>query len=1616
MKRVKRQIALLLAAALVLTSINMPVYAKEMELDGENVVSGNETVVSQNDSVSTNEGIETTTDELLEFIQDDVSGDKATYIENGTVYVRKTIDAFSALAGTGITEDTYTIQLMEPVVTPNLPKYKIMAGDIDLNNGITLPEKKNITLNLGSYGFAVDAGVTLNASEFPKLVVPVNTTLTITGDVASKNIFPFQIINSGTLILMGGTQVAPYYGYGVYNAGSLTIEDLACVNFKLYLDANKTISPIFNGNTGKIVINSEDNLADACRIFNNGKSDYTLINEGGEVIVESGRIAAEGASASAIHNIGSTAVTELRGGVDYNMSNATVESENEYGIINYGGRVSVGNNTEFGGKRVFIKGERAGILNIGGGHLYQYNGKISSGQIGVINTSFATTDYNIPSIGSFIMMNGEIEADEIGIAYSAANLSTLNMGKVYGGATGAVVRYSAANTVDPVITSYAFINSKGDTVGAYDSTPAKTLKTITNGLVSYSGYQDKSVATSIATYQNLLDAAATGGDYILESDISLEGNLIIAKNLNLNLNDYVITGADADDKITINASVSANFMDNRDNYDSYDDSQIQFNHIADNESGIVNNGILYMNEVEVIDGGGASSHSIIRNNASLTLRSSCVSVNHAGASVNSYTNGIYNAATGICNLTEDSIVSAGTGGYASAIYNLGSLNIKDSSMIQCVHADENALMNEETGVVVMNSYYSSIISGFINSTAVYNKGTFTLKDGLIECGEFHDYRTFAIVYEGNHYPIILGGNVLGSNDGSDTTVSANDFTRGTAVVKMANAVDKITEMGYILQTDAVGAVAVSAKNTCRIFLGQIRSDSILFSKNRMLVQVNETMDRVAENFFYGDSDYIRKNLYEITSSDPTIVSLTKEASGEYSATALKAGLVTLKLKLLSSGISDYLTIEVVDNRANLTADSYQGSLIYNSLLYNAYKSNVKIPMEWHLKSSYVTSTGSSADVLNNTFSPDRVYIDDAEFNKYFELDDSNSYGKIQYDKESKKMSFYIYAIEQNGTNQLVADGIKNINNVDVKLEVTNETSGKPEYFSIGKLNITIDQSVPKATFSPITLNSAYIAGEGDNIAKISNYITAGSLELDSIERVSYPENFSCDIGGGGLVYTGEAKSCAVNIPMTVKYNGYNGEFSASVPVKVVNNKPKADFKTKQIVVAKNTASSSDIPIYLTGKNEKEIKYLKNAEIVGKSNFQIVDSILNGNNSTYINNNKAYGNSPSFYIQPRGPVTKAETITIRFKYAKLNTVKGKEYSFTTKLKITPSTSYSMKLLDKEPLCKGNHTTAEGYKMYDYASVHFETTPSNFNGAYFKITEENGNELTGIKAGEVEKDEGSLGRYYLKLYATDDTKNLTGNVKNIKIGWYGEDGKLLGKEMTVPVSLYDQSELTLTSHAATINIDQDSSIFFSKKISLDKVHAIINKMTASIPVNASYNWYESSTSNVFFEADYDEDEKILRIVPELNALLSGVLRPGKTYDVDVKFRNTLGELRTETVKITIAQVKKYNCEVSCETLYKNSPITQSYITVKRKPSLAYLAVKNMEIATAGSPFEICASIRDGKYNQGLYIEQSAYAITFKNNVYNKNIKAVNKVPVKITFDNGLTTIVNLKVNVK
>ena len=1627
MKRLKRFAAVFLAAAMVVTSIQMPVYAAQDEtvsIEQENLQSTEDPAPGQPEKEQPAQEDSTeqpAADTVKEEVAEDVATEEPAAENTATEQPEDTASDMPETTEPKAAEESVAGQseeeiiveqpedaLDETVTGADSTRYVYSAKDLlDALNasseGSSKKGSKTEAVKIALKGDSADYEITAELLKEKKLTVQAGQEVVIEDQTESGIIVRFaaDVAAADAVLTVPGTSaltlVAGAYNLKVVNEGifktkenldgtGVSIESALGNSFENKAKATAdfdggSISSTAEGSIA--VVNEADGIMSigggteiTATKDNAAAKSLTAIQNAGTLTVNEASIEASGdeAASCAIENTGTLSV---RGG---NIDSSAVAIYNT-GTAELGSPLAIGEilNINYNMRSTVLPS----VLTLGGGKVTVYGKGVF---IGAGNSSAAVSTtpfvggndtFKATGTGTFVMFGGDVE----GIAYEGTNYPSLLGGTIRNN-DGACVLYTVKDTKEPDAKKsfYYYYNTAEESPEKQQISAAEddgTYKTKITPMKGGTIESDEST-TNVSDEAELRKALSEGKKQIYASSVRLTGDLAIDQ-------DVMIEGS-----MTVSACAITIAKDKK----------VAFNNLT---------------------------------------------------------------------LTSDGLANG-----ATAITNEGNLTLNNHTYINIVDGDGvKALAN--AGTVVMGNGSHITFSNPIAGIAVYNTGKFVMNGGTILAGTGNK-DSYAIVYTGDNLPVLFTGDVYGSLYNASGAADYTKLTEGAAVVKDNNGT---YEKGAFLITEAEGAVAQDTKNSVWIHDGvaqESRDMESIIEQEYLLMEVGEKLDAedIAKIMNRG-AGFLTASYWSMTSSDACVKATVDGANSSIEAVSKGYATVTIgvsnhvdadgKVQDTEMSSKNYIRIEVVGagERAKLIADNYAGNILNQNVLVNGYKySPVDVGFEFHIKGSYgeENTGGDLYKVMQETYKVSDIRIDDEEFNRYFAAELVNTpvgnfvtpldgeVNHIGYNPDKKYYSIKItpkYGNSQAGddsdSTNLVIDDIKGIGDVEATVILKADKEGFKEIpVKLGKFSISVKSVVPKFKTTPIEINRFY----DDDSANMYNFIDVSSdnEEITSAKAVTCTTGIHVD-DNGMVSVTGKKGG---KISADVEVDNYVGKYPATLTVKVTNKAPKVSLMEKKISVYGKTSAETDIKTSLISKSSdsdwdnSDVAKISKVEVTGKS-ADFYKAILLSKDSENLSSvkGKSYTHYRNIVLQPKQSIAKATTVELKVTFDGTRRVKGKEYAVNLKLKVSPVKNLTVKQTVKPRI---NKETVSG-NTNDSGTVIFTLNPKTYKGGKIIVTGLNGKGKGSVAQPLPEEltfgsvnDRGN-GTYAVKVTANEKTKNAKKDVKFAVqiIAQEGEGGafkSMLKKPAVMTVSLYDEKAPEVKKKEATIDMSKVKAAEGIKAFESDTYaewNALCTKLKASYKVSAVGNWYTTTDSPLFGVSRMVNkktgDLTSIVLYPRYEAYFAGKIQVGNKYTVNVTLDNRRGTVRTEALTVIVKDVKK--ADVAFEdassgekkdafTLYWNSPFTldsfdvgyDSYVIdgqarwYKDCSSTPYmgLTVRNVEIADANSPYEV---IRYKNVNADHY----TYALTFKDKKKPTGVtkKQLQTVTLKITYSNGV-----------
>ncbi len=878
-----------------------------------------------------------------------------------------------------------------------------------------------------------------------------------------------------------------------------------------------------------------------------------------------------------------------------------------------------------------------------------------------------------------------------------------------------------------------------------------------------------------------------------------------------------------------------------------------------------------------------------------------------------------------------------TGDAPKVIANAGNLTLKKvninpyGSSISATGNVKGRIV-ENTGTVTLlndDAYNSGIYAG-ADFTAVHNNGVFIMQNGMIQAsGE----GSHAILYEGENVPVLVRGVVYGAGYSDQSTGSEK-----AAVAKWDGA-KAVT--GQFKNTTDAGALLLPAKDSTCIRDGIAQADQLLGNSEEvpdeyLLMEAGEYIEEAnIRNIFDVYSRYTNAVL-KLNSSAQEVVE-TKDAPLTITAKAKGHAIVTFGLyesekedaRLITA---NYLRIDVVGQgrRDKLVSDHFTGNILNPNVVVNGYKtkSNEPVKFEFHLTDSYgeeAVGADNFDAIKAGTYNVDSILIDDKEFREYFQAnkrgDGEGGYLDTHYDAEKKLYSFELETLRENGnksyvggpSTKLVVDDVRKIDNVKVSA-VLKDAAERTIVVPVGAFNISVKSSVPKFKVNPVNINRFY---ENDY-----NWF-AYTITNDPNERIDEYGSFSgtagIEVDTDGEVITVSGKKGG-KVSSAVKVTNYVGTYPFSANVKVTNKAPKVSLRDKKISIYGKTSAETDINTALLAKTKPDDDYdpidrVSDIKVVGKS----AEFYKAANLESRSWDAKGTTHYLNFALQPKKAVVKAMTVDLEVSFEGARKVKGKPYVVKLKLKVSPVdyNKFSVKQINNPATNykpRINKTPLEG-NVADSTKVFFTLNPRTYKGGKFIVTGLNGkgnasNPLPESLSFNSVRDEGN-GNYSVTIAANAKTKDE--KAKTVKFAVQliapNEQGKfmpVLKKQAVMTVNLYDAKEPELKKTDASIDLSKVK--YQSKTLDTD----ISTKLKATYKVTGAVGTWSVTADSALFGAyptrNKNGDITSVVLTPDADAYFAGRILVGNKYTVNLTFDNGRGTRKIIPVTVSVKDVKK------------------------------------------------------------------------------------------------------------
>lgn len=1664
MKRFKRFAAILLSAAMVVTSFNVPVLAAT----SEEIVVGLDDSESAEDIITGAEAEEsaagTAVEQPQEGITEEVTG------RDDTVYVYSAGELVSALNGEANASGDVTIELKEDEYSEP-DAFEITK---DLAGKLTVLANRNVTMKGG------------------------DITLSLASDVERAEL---TVAENASLILEGGT-----YNFGIVNNGYFKSKgasiayakgDVFVNNKEAELDGGKVVASFENStaivNKGQLTLGGNADVQ--AKGKNEGSSseivyDYNLgyVNleqgnpywfeyRGREVIwgkvssyngseeIKYGYVYADSEDAA------SSSYTE-----EYAENTVNISDLTDCGSLSYKGEQYYWSSSKMCFYRVKVN------TAAGGAALTAIRNEkeltINSGTVQATGDSVSSCAIENTNAGTLSIRGGRINSS----AVSIYNKGTAEIGSPLATNENVGIGTSDEGSGLPAVLTVdggkVTVYNNRTTIGNFDSkaavstTPylgnAERFTGTSAGTFTMHGGTVYGVAYDGENYPTLLGGWIYNPDgacvqYVKDGDKAAEPNADVKTYMYLDKdgNKY-----DAWEIVNGKERAKTEIIPDKGNISEPEDNWKEVGTLKDFTDAVANGEekILLTDDItleaplaldksviingDFVYGIYAGSNAVtIANGAEVAFESLSIYANVAKDS-----NGIVNNGT----LWLDNTYIGGSGDVTSVILsNAGSVFMGNSTI--SAGSDVKYVVYNAGSFVMYNGSVSAGGAG----VAVYNAGNFVMEGGEVAASRGNP-DSWAIVYDNDeHLPKLIRGDVRGSgpapkNADEETLKLWNLPVVGSAVAKAGTP----NTRGYFLNANSEGAGAPQdGKNSIQILDG-IATQSVDVNTSEeakgtdeyLVMEQDEvlTVDDLDRLFDWkvSNAGYIQD--YTLYTSDKGIIDIAAVENVPV-IKAVGKGYAVVTCKIYKTEITgeptpddviaeNYIRIEVVGagERAKLAAKDYKGTII-GDVTVNGYKTSpTDVKFEYHVSESLTGAESKLDKIIQETYTVAGIRIDDKEFQEYFDVAGLDYNGRY-YDTDKKVNQFSIVPRTESGgisgvdsTNtKLLIDEVKKIEDIKVSLVLKNKLD-QEIVAEIGSFDIDVKSVAPKIKADAITLNRFF----DDNGCYLPETITVDGKIIRNFDwyNIICPEGIVLDPEEGYIRANGKKGG---KITADVKIYDYVGTYPVSVPVKVTNKAPKVSLFEKSASVYGTASVETDIENYLVAKyytGTSGASDLDNATVEVVEENSPYKVVMGGwYRPATAKSNMDYRR---FYLQPKNgnvKLDKATTVNLKVTWDNSRKVKGKEYSVTLKYKISPAKSLTVKQAGTSRL-----NTVSGAST----NVYFSVTPKTYSGGKFVVTELNGQKLN---IGSVTRR--GNGQYSVKVQAKDKLEG-----KDVKLAVQcfaqenGEWKEQLKKPATLTVKLFSDTEPVISKDTAQINM---SKVKYAEGVAARlaaendeeyaKWFALRDKLKASYKVKAVGNWKVTSVdSPLFIGGYYDEDDYFhdygvrskngdltsIILYPDYYAYYDGKIQVGNTYPVNVVLTDSdTGAAKELALKVKVADQKKADVAVDKTTieLYKDSPYTLDYFTINGDSSVWFekgknefesvkdlsstpymgLTVKKVEIADANSPFELI------KYESASGESVHKYAITFAGKKYDASkAKQMKKVTLRITYSNGLS----------
>ncbi len=1548
MKQGYKRIALVLAIALIVTCIPSTTLSAN-ELSDIEVVSENESVsqnepISQDEIVSQNELIPddntmhvslSNNDVAPDTVSENVSAQFANHNESSlsteyTVRARSIQNVVDALHGKNIdgtdfpSESFVTIQLMPAVAGYNY----IISSELLTDGKLQLKQGIHFTLELNGTSMVAE-----NEEETFDLEIPKDTSLLLRSK--TNCLFPFRILNHGLLRMESNLSCA-YPGTVLHNFAEGEAE-IKKVSLTTTVSSEATIK-----NEGSMTIGEDASVKSSKSI-----SDCTIENKG-LMRINTANVtdfSFNSVSACGIKNSGTKAELYING----DSGKCNITPSYYCAVFNDGGNVTIGNNSGSMTESALFYNKK--IITVNNGNITVLDGA----SLSAVSTTprsgnkflTGTTDGTIKVMGGKIdtIICAIITGGTVGKSDSYALVFLNEEGKL----ETDVSKYQYLRQADGKPISATYVNDSGIIC------PANIIQ---NGQVL--GQQtEESKPIKVKDISELIIAIEQGGNVELTSDITFDQTVYFHKDVVLDFNDYNLIQDGKDNKLIISSGATVEMKANS--------SYASRTATIQGSTFLENYGTLNLNKIKVL----------ISDVSENTIKTAII--NHGVMSVtgdssnlcwtSSLANGImiHNKVGGDLYIANLNISNSANG--TTMFYNEGKTVIDDGTFYgadltgatRCVAIDNLGYFLVKDG-----SFWGDRSNSISECTLLRNQGDFTMWGGEICFYNSADksvrYLNHAILYTGEHYPVLTHGIVNGMNQNNEV-VSEENPVLGSAVVKQEEDGSYTKGFYKILEEDS----PIDGKNTARIEDGLPKQNNLHYkSKQDLLLEVGERFENIGTRLSLSSSGGPECEVLLI-SSDPKIAEIVEgKTAGTYDVIANRVGYVTICKKIVFSNgqsLENSIRLEVTEDKDTLTGKDFGGSILEPVIKCNAYCTNrTRVPFECHLKSSetdmvvnsqMMNHTMANADVSSPDayfYKIDQIYIDSPEFNKYFTVYMDTD--QTTYTSESNHYFEITPRYNNMGKLLLATDNVNSLSDIEVQARIFNPRTKKAMVIDLGSFSIKVVHN--KLTFevdSHNTLNKAFDSSSdfyygASCDVQYDNYMTwlkySITCNQDYNDRGNllnttfrYPEGIEGS-SDGSVAYATTAPVGTHIVKAEIRYQNYPETMCVNVPIKVVKKYPKVSLLKKTVTVGSGISSETSIPVTLISKERGSAAAIKNVEIIKPKNETSSFSISNVN--TFLDERKVRGTNyyvkvnsnrdevPTFYLVSEKPLNHSEKVKLRVTYHDTVPINGKEYDTILTLNIKTVNQYRIKQSGKAEMCR----IISGNRI-DSTVVSFTTKPDVIKGVNLTVTDLNGADAPKEAAfGPVKW---CNDHYEVTVKATKDTYKL-GKTLRFGISIKDENGKIVSGTKVAPmkVSLFS---------AASNQIGFKKAIM---KIPAEKLYQLNYSSRVPIPIPMKINsknarWKVISLESDLFSTSSKEIGKDAKLYLHLISNKIEYVKCNYPYRIPVTFEDAYtGKRIHDTLTVMVSDPKKIAVKLWQDNylgdekkelvLHRNAPYLEDY----------------------------------------------------------------------------------------